>query len=79
MYFYLTVDDDIDGVPLEADGGGGLRTAGTFVPSRWESVEPDALGDERPEERPDERPDEPPRPAPGAAPPAPSTPQHTDR
>ena len=36
------VDEDIDGVPLDADGSGPGRAGGTFVPSRWESVQPDA-------------------------------------
>lgn len=43
------MDEDIDGVPLEAEGdaedgegeGEGRGVAG-FVPSRWESVEPAA-------------------------------------
>ncbi|KAM3967625.1 LOW QUALITY PROTEIN: U2 snRNP-associated SURP motif-containing protein [Aphomia sociella] len=43
----VPVDEDIDGVPLEGEGGGAgggapLGVGGAFVPSRWESVEPEA-------------------------------------
>ncbi|CAH0695491.1 unnamed protein product [Spodoptera exigua] len=34
----VPVDEDIDGVPLESDNGR-ARAGGTFVPSRWETVD----------------------------------------
>lgn len=48
----FSVDDDLDGKPLDEDrhhhnqqqhGGGGRRTEGAFVPSRWEEVDPELI------------------------------------
>nr|XP_049692427.1 U2 snRNP-associated SURP motif-containing protein isoform X2 [Helicoverpa armigera] len=58
----VPVDEDIDGVPLESDST--LRAAGgSFVPSRWETVDTDAN-------------DEPARPAVDNEPPTPTAMQH---
>lgn len=40
----VPVDEDIDGVPLESDVGR-ARAGGTFVPSRWETVDTADPGD----------------------------------
>ncbi|KAJ8736066.1 hypothetical protein PYW08_006722 [Mythimna loreyi] len=42
----IPVDEDIDGIPLDADSEAGrARAGGTFVPSRWESVDTDNIDD----------------------------------
>lgn len=44
----VSVEEDIDGVPLEGESEGlreeGAVLAAGFVPSRWETVEPGAPG-----------------------------------
>ena len=48
---FITVDDDIDGVPMEDDDSMGskgkddkkMTMPAGFVPSRWETVDPDQV------------------------------------
>lgn len=44
--YLISVDDDIDGVPLEklASTSAGLKPGG-FIPSKWETVDPDQVTD----------------------------------
>lgn len=42
--FLISVDDDIDGIPLEklVSSSAGLKPGG-FIPSKWETVDPDQV------------------------------------
>lgn len=42
FFFIISVDDDIDGIPLDGKGKG-LNATGGFVPSKWEIVDPEQI------------------------------------
>lgn len=43
MIYFPLVDDDIDGIPLDKLGDTKASRAGAFIPSKWETVDPEQV------------------------------------